>query len=398
MAEHLTHHADEAGRLVDIPAVLDAYAARHALSYRVGWTDLTDRLVEMGLVRQVCAAAPERQARYVLCMDLALLPDDLPADLARELRRYIDDPVAAAKGRPTRAGIDAALADCEVVREGSATRSEAIATSSGCGRLHTSPYTREGSPPSHQQRPSQAPRRPRRLPFRGQDFDEKRAEALNFVKTLAPQWASQRGGQVLEDAELAALAPMVALLLRHMPRSEAAELLTAQVASADDLAGVLRWRIGRTLAGVRRAVRRAAAIVVDDDGSAHAAWLAANAERNAAAAERKAAVVALARRLAARTRGDGLSRPTSPESPRRGVRAGQAAGAAVAAPGGPWRAAAEPREVFEREVLHRHALPAAEPCRLTEPEPAPLPEPDAAALAAERAWLVQMMTARTQNP
>ncbi|MEV4249316.1 hypothetical protein AB0J63_38615 [Streptosporangium canum] len=52
----------------------------------------------------------------------------------------------------------------------------------------------------------------------------------------------------------------------------------------------------------------------------------------------------------------------------------------------------EPEEAFEREVLRRHDLPetvwAAEPEGDYEPD-------DAAALAAERAWLVQMMTARS---
>ncbi|MEU7457491.1 hypothetical protein [Streptosporangium roseum] len=410
MARHLTHHADEAGRLVDIPAVLGSYSARHALGRRTGWTDFM-RLVEAGLLRQVCAAAPERQARYVLALDLATLPDDLPVELAAELRRYIDDPRTAARGNPTMADVDAALAECEVIREGCATRGPAIRSSLGCGRLHTSPYTREGTSPSHRPRLSQQPRRPRQLPFEGQDFSEEKADALNFVRELSPEWARQRGGQMLSETEMVQLSHLVALLLRHMPRSEAKELLTAQVASATDLAKLITWRAGRTLNGLRRSHRRATAIQVDDDGSAHAAWLAANAERNTAAAERRTALVEEARRRARQIGGrreadadarlDERSRPTRPSSPE-GLNGATGTGPAPStvprAAQGPLRAATESWEVFERDVLHRHAVPVSpEPPRLSEPEPEHTAEADAAALAAERAWLVQMMAARSSD-
>jgi hypothetical protein len=56
----------------------------------------------------------------------------------------------------------------------------------------------------------------------------------------------------------------VSILLRHLPGSEAAELLTAQVATAADLVGVVRWRTGKTLATLRRA-----------DSAAEPAWLVA---------------------------------------------------------------------------------------------------------------------------
>lgn len=366
MAEHLSHRADAAGRLVDIPGVLAGYAAHHQLSHRVGWTDFM-RLVEAGLVRQVCAAAPERQARYVLSMDLAALPDDLPADLAKELRRYVDNPVIAAKGRPTRADEDAALAECEVIREGSATGPK-IAASLGCGRLHTSPYTREGSPPSPQPQPSQPPRQQLPFPFGGQDLDDEKGGALDFVRELGPDWAAQRGGQVLSDAEAAELAHLVVLLLRHMPRSEAAELLTAQVASAGDLAGVLRWRIGRTLAGMRRARRRVETIRVDDEGQGHAAWLAANAERAEKTAATKAAVIEQARRRAReiREQREAQARPDRPGGHDRRtapINTGQAEITAVR----PSQRATEPEEIFRREVAERHALPTAR-AWMTEPE------------------------------
>jgi hypothetical protein len=379
MAEHLTHRADAAGRLVDIPGVLAGYADSHQVSRRTGWTDFM-RLVEAGLVRQVCAAAPERQARYVLSMDLASLPDDLPVDLARELRKHIDSPVVAAKGRPTRADEDAALAECEVIREGSA-RGPKIAARLGCGRLHTSPYTREGSPPSPQPHESQRPQRPRPLPFWGQDLDGERGSALDFVRELGPEWARQRGGQVLSDAEAAELAHLVVLLLRHMPRSEAAELLTAQVASAGDLAGVLRWRIGRTLASMRRARRRVETIRVDDEGQGHAAWLAANADRAEAQAATKAAVVAEARRRAREIREQRETQAQGRLSGRTG-HGGHIAHTALSEPTAtittrpgqitavrPSQRATEPEEIFRREVAERHALPTVR-AWMTEPEEA----------------------------
>ncbi|WP_285710853.1 hypothetical protein [Microtetraspora sp. NBRC 16547] len=367
MAQHLTHRADTTGRLTDIPAVLDAYSSRYGLSRRVGWTDFM-RLVEAGLVRQVCAAAPERQARYVLVMDLAALPDDLPADLARELHRYVDDPRTAAKGRPTRAGEDAALAECEVIREGSAVGPR-VASNLGCGRLHTSPYTREGSPPSPQPRQSQGPQRPPLEPAWGQDRNDEKAAALDFVKELLPEWARQRGGQVLSENEIGEIAHLVVLLLHHVRRSEASELLTSQVASATDLAGVLRWRIGRTLAGLRRAQRRSETLRVDDDGEQHAAFLEANAARNAANAARRAALVEEARQRAReiRQQREARSRLTArTHSPDR--RRGPEPAPAAIVPLRPYRTALESESVFRREVLERHHAPALAQSMWTEPE------------------------------
>jgi hypothetical protein len=408
MAQHLTHWADERGRLVNIPAMLDAYAARHDVGRRTAWHDFMERLVKARLVRQVFAAAPGRPARYVLAMDLVTsLPDDLPADLAAEVRKFVDDPIAAAKGRTTRAGEDATLAECEVIREGSATGPK-IASRLGCGRLHTSPYTREGSPPSPQPQPSRATRRPLSTLFSGQDLNEEKAAALDFVKILTPDWARQRGGQVLSEAEMAELAHLVALLLRHVPRREAAELLTVQVASAADLAGVLRWRIGRTLAGLRRAARRSEAIRVDDDGVRHAAFLAANAARAEAQAATKAAIVAQARQLARqaaerRERGadarlDARLQPgrhgghSAAESSRSGSGGGEIP------PARRLYGVAEPEEIFRRDVTERHATSQAGGLRLTEPEPERTAgADDPAAVEAERQWLIRMMAARRSD-
>jgi hypothetical protein len=85
-----------------------------------------------------------------------------------------------------------------------------------------------------------------------------------------------------------------------MPPSKARELLTRQIAIATNLAGVLRRQIGRALAELRRAARRATLLRVDGDSARHAAWLVANAERNAAIAARRADLVEQARAIVER--------------------------------------------------------------------------------------------------
>ncbi|OUC98677.1 hypothetical protein CA984_06010 [Streptosporangium minutum] len=68
-------------------------------------------------------------------------------------------------------------------------------------------------------------------------------------------WRMQRDGGVPAGTEvptktgLASLEHLVSLLLRYMPPSEVEELLSAQVGSARDMAGLVRWRIGRAASG-----------------------------------------------------------------------------------------------------------------------------------------------------
>ncbi|MFD0887748.1 hypothetical protein ACFQ08_24675, partial [Streptosporangium algeriense] len=54
MARHLTHRADERGRLADLPGMIASYAAVHRVSTRTAWADLR-RLREAGYVRQTAA-------------------------------------------------------------------------------------------------------------------------------------------------------------------------------------------------------------------------------------------------------------------------------------------------------------------------------------------------------
>ncbi|MER8027345.1 hypothetical protein, partial [Glutamicibacter protophormiae] len=60
MARHLTHRADDRGRLVDLQEVMASYARVHRVSVRIAWADFR-RLRDAGLVRQTAAAAPGRR-------------------------------------------------------------------------------------------------------------------------------------------------------------------------------------------------------------------------------------------------------------------------------------------------------------------------------------------------
>lgn len=292
MVRHLTHWADERGRLGDLPAVIGAYAAHHGVSVRSAWADFT-RLRTRGMVRQTAAPAPGRQARYVLATSPDM-PTELPRTLARAVRDDIDPPAARAAGTVTRAQADALLADCEVIRHGSAA-GPAQHSAAGCGRLHTSPYSLEGSPPSPPRPGPLSPDRARLAPSGGIS-DEDRAAGLYVVKACFPAWTAQRGRPPeFAPAEAAELGGLVALLLRHLPRGEVVELLTEQTRSALDLAGVVRYRIGRQLATLRRRAR----VRVDDDGQGYAAAMATLAAARAAQHEATAASRAAVRRALA---------------------------------------------------------------------------------------------------
>ena len=84
MARHLARAADAQGMITGLPDVMRSYAIREHVSVQTGYTDLK-RLVLRGLVRQVQAAAPGYPARYRLSAPAAVIPADLPADLARAI-------------------------------------------------------------------------------------------------------------------------------------------------------------------------------------------------------------------------------------------------------------------------------------------------------------------------
>ncbi|WP_433227406.1 hypothetical protein [Microtetraspora malaysiensis] len=361
MVRHLTHVADERGRLADMQAVMKSYATRHGVSVRIAWVDF-GRLRPLGLVRQTAAPAPGRAARYVLSVP-AELPAELPRTLARAVRDEIDPASSRAKGTTTRAQADALLADCEAVRYGSAT-GPAQHTAGGCGRLHTSPYSLEGSPPSPRRPDLPSSPRPRRALSRGIS-DEERASGL---KKCGPLWAAQRGEACgLTDAEAAEIGRLVALLLRRLPTSEIVELLTEQTSSANDLASVVRYRIGRQLAALRRRVE----VPADEDGQGYAAAMAARAAaaaaRHEAAANSRNAVRRAMEAARVSTAGrDGRDRAStrisSTVAPPRWVVEPEEVFASEleryepAAPTLPRLTLVEPEEVFRREIdgLQRH--------------------------------------------
>jgi hypothetical protein len=276
--------------VTDMGRVVDRYAAVHQVSRRTGWKDL-GRLIDAGLVRKVRGAAPGQAASYVLCRDLAEVPADLPKSLGRAVEKVADDPLSAAKGRPTLAVVHRGLADCVAVQYGSRS-SVAPVRESGCGRVHTCLYTREGPTPPPPQLARRHPSWPsRRTPW-GDQFGYDETDIARHVLTRCEAlWRAQRQGQVPggeevpDKAELASLEHLVVLLLRYMPAGEAVEVLTTQVASARDLPGVVRYRAGRIL----RSMRRRHSIQVDDDGAGYRRMQERLAQARAAAGQPSAA-------------------------------------------------------------------------------------------------------------
>nr|BFE89311.1 hypothetical protein GCM10020093_119130 [Planobispora longispora] len=279
MARHLAYHADENGKIKDMPRVMRAYTSYYGLSARTGWKDL-GRLMDIGWVRRVYGAAPGRPALYQLCMDIVGLPDDLPRNLARAVADVVDAPPGRIPRRQDRkpgsaeAGLGrlhAALAQCVVVQYGGALDPEKI-TCSGSGRVHTSPFYREGPTPP----PPRSVRRGGRGALQQGTWWKKARysdiqEARNVLAECLPRWRMQRTGLVPPGTEipnvraLASLEHLVGLLLRYIPPGEAVELLTEQVASVRDVAGVVRYRIGSWL----RSLRRRMSVPVDEDGAGY---------------------------------------------------------------------------------------------------------------------------------
>ncbi|MER5322254.1 hypothetical protein [Streptosporangium roseum] len=280
MARHLTHHATKAGYITGMPKVIGLYASQHQVSQRIAWRDIA-RLVALGLLRKVHGAAPGRPAKYALCADLARLPDDFPKSLGRAVERVADDPRRRAKNAPTLASIHGALAACVTVRYGSRTCPTPIQTR-GCGLVHTSLYTHDGPTPPPLRSARERVQDDHGLSSWGdKTSSDEWGTARDVLNRCVAAWRMQRAGQVPAGTEvptkagLASLEHLVSLLLRYMPPSEVEELLSAQVGSARDVAGLVRWRVGRCLRGLRR--RRH--LVVDDTGQRHAAWMAGQAAR-----------------------------------------------------------------------------------------------------------------------
>jgi hypothetical protein len=181
-AEHLTHHADESGRIADIAAVIEGYAHWHLLSTRTGWTDHA-RVETRGRLREQLTPTYGRKARYQLCIDPTELDmDAMPVEIVHEFGRLFglpigdeeehQDDVGAAtepeQSAPQPQPVDKHqeqdeehelnlgpvpgslahqhryLSDCEVVRLGGAAQRCRYSMPS-CGRLHTTPIPKRGA-------------------------------------------------------------------------------------------------------------------------------------------------------------------------------------------------------------------------------------------------------------
>jgi hypothetical protein len=260
MARHLARVADAQGMVTALSDVMRSYALRERVSVQTGYTDLR-RLVLCGLVRQVQAAAPGYPARYRLSAPTAVIPADLPADLARAIHgRSATQAPSGGPGDPSHAH-DHEAPELPELPELS------------CGSLDTSPLPYEGSPPSPRGADMNGGHHRRRHQPQEQIASNERDHARAVLTASAGEWRAQRGrAPVPGCAELARVEAMTVLALRHVPDGEVIQLLTWHVASARDLPGVLAWRLGQVLTAARR--DQAREVPADEDGVRYAVMLA----------------------------------------------------------------------------------------------------------------------------
>jgi hypothetical protein len=217
MARHLAARLGDQGVITDVPEVIRTYAAHHHVSERTAWADL-GRLVDRCLLRQMQAAAPGYPARYRLCAPAAVVAERMsapPPELA------------------------------------------------SCVGLHTSPFTREGYPPSRVGGARLSIPADAQPGSGGISIDERdSARALLRRCAVSPTLPGR-------------IETMTAIALRHVPPSELAEVLTDRLAGARDVAGVLAWRLGRLIA----AARRRTTVPADETGARYRAMLVKCASR-----------------------------------------------------------------------------------------------------------------------
>ncbi|MGV9600735.1 hypothetical protein ACWDR1_29140 [Streptosporangium sandarakinum] len=294
IARHLTYSASKAGYITNLPKVIQAYENEYYVGERTFWKDL-DRLTCLGLVRKVEAAAPSQPAKYVLCYDLARLPDDLPKSLGRAVEDIADDPVKRAKKLPTLASMHGALAACVTVRYGSRT-CPTPALFFGCGRVQTCLYIQEGpTPPPHRTPRERVQDDHGQSPWGNKTGTEEQSAAREVLDGCVAEWRIQRASREQAEAEvpdagaLSSVEHLVRLLLRYMPPSEVKEILSAQIGSVRDITGVVRYRAGRWL----RTLRRRHAVAVDDAGVGWERMAADLAKRRAEASQLEARCAAI---------------------------------------------------------------------------------------------------------
>ena len=278
MAQHLTHFADDDGLVVDVPAMIEVYAAYHRVTTRTGWAD-AKRLLVSGWLRRHVSPTGGRTAQYQLCVTPPTVGDleEMPRELAHAFARHFglpigDPPVAQEPGRdggeshqepPKAAGRDEELeidlgpvprslaflhhhlSGCEVVRVGSLTGRRRY-SGAACGRLHTTPLPREAFSPSLRIKPSRARNR------RSEGIKitlQERAAAAGLMRRCWPAWCAQRpGGTPLTPAEWRPLVDVVAHALRAADNpADVREELTQAIGTARHLPTLLAYRARRII-------------------------------------------------------------------------------------------------------------------------------------------------------
>jgi hypothetical protein len=292
MAKHLTYFADEkTGRITNIPAVIEVYAAHHRVSTRTAWTD-RQRLMATGWLREEVAPTGGRKAVYRLCVDPPSSADlaEMPRALAHEFARHFGLPIAPAETAPVpedvqdaaesagNVGPDGAqspqeppkdegrdeeleidlgpvpgslafvhrhLAGCEVIRIGSATR-RARYSASACGRLHTTPLPREIFSPSLRSKPDRT-RKPRSEGVKISPQERAAAEEL-MRRCWRDAWRHHRRGVPISPAEWRRLVEVVAHALRAADNPvDVREELTHAIGTARHLPTLLAYRARRII-------------------------------------------------------------------------------------------------------------------------------------------------------
>jgi hypothetical protein len=321
MAKHATHYATDGGWLGDIEdaeqGLIPGYKARFDLGRRTAYTDL-ERLAVAGLLRKTRGACPGRTVGYQMCAPQTL-PADLPASLARELRKLWgllerdDDQaeqqppslseVASSTPETRKARIPAVrrhalLAQCEAVRYGASRHATALCSESFRGRLHTSPLLKRVL--SHPLRPAQMGSNSSEGVARGQELYDERGLARSVIGTCRARWAATRAGMGLSSEAEQRLVPLVAGALRYLASPDVVEVMTRETSTARDIGAICAHRLRQVI----KAGRRCASIVVDDSGEQWAARQAAHAAEALRLHQQTASTRAVARAEAeaARTR------------------------------------------------------------------------------------------------
>jgi hypothetical protein len=280
-AKHLTEHADESGRIVDIAAAIEGYAHWHHVSTRTGWTDHA-RVEARGRLREKLTPTCGRKAVYQLCVDPAELDmDAMPVELVHEFGRLFGLPIGDEEEHQDDVAGDTEppqpppgdehqehdeereldlgpvpgslahqhryLADCEVSRLGGASQRCRWSTVS-CGRLHTRRIPKRLFSPSLCDRPSHQVR-PR---SQGKISSEEKAAAESIMRRCWPSWIAQRDidqhGPPLSRTEWVELVPLVVYALRYADHpGDIRDELTDRIASARHLPTLLAFRCRRLI-------------------------------------------------------------------------------------------------------------------------------------------------------